>query len=61
MFPFPGSPLYMQTFGAAPDDLAWERAHHFYTSTFENKGYSDIQEPKPLPIEDLEDAHFGHR
>ena len=26
MFPFPGSPLYVQTFGAAPDDEAWERA-----------------------------------
>ena len=32
MFPFPGSPLYVQTFGAMPDDDAWERAHHFYTS-----------------------------
>ncbi len=61
MFPFPGSPLYMQTFGAAPDDLAWERAHHFYTSTFANKGYSDIQEQRPAPIEDLENAYFGHR
>lgn len=54
MFPFPGSPLYLQTFGAEPDDQAWERAHHFYTSTFAGKGYSDIQEQKPAPIEDLE-------
>jgi anaerobic magnesium-protoporphyrin IX monomethyl ester cyclase len=61
MFPFPGSPLYMQTFGAAPDDLAWERAHHFYRSTFASKGYSDIQEQRPVPIEDLENAHLGHR
>jgi anaerobic magnesium-protoporphyrin IX monomethyl ester cyclase len=61
MFPFPGSPLYMQTFGAAPDDQAWERAHHFYTSTFAGKGYSDIQEQKPAPIEDLENAYLGHR
>lgn len=61
MFPFPGSPLYVQTFGSAPDDQAWERAHHFYTSTFEQKGYSDIQEQRPLPIEDLENAHLNHR
>jgi anaerobic magnesium-protoporphyrin IX monomethyl ester cyclase len=56
MFPFPGSPLYVQTFGAAPDDYAWERAHRFYTSTFADRGYSDIQEQKPAPIEDLECA-----
>ena len=56
MFPFPGSPLYLQTFGAQPDDQAWERAHHYYTSTFSDKGYSDIQEQSPVPIEDLECA-----
>jgi len=61
MFPFPGSPLYVQTFGASPDDQAWERAHHHYTSTFDNKGYSDIQEQRPVPIEDLENAHLSHR
>lgn len=54
MFPFPGSPLYVQTFGQVPDDRAWERAHHFYTSLFKNKGYSDIQEQQPAAIEDLE-------
>jgi B12-binding domain/radical SAM domain protein of rhizo-twelve system len=54
MFPFPGSPLYVQTFGQAPDDTAWERAHHFYTSLFKDKGYSDIQEQQPAAIEDLE-------
>jgi anaerobic magnesium-protoporphyrin IX monomethyl ester cyclase len=54
MFPFPGSPLYAQTFGAQPDDAAWERAHHHYTSAFSDKGYSDIQEQKPIPIEELE-------
>jgi anaerobic magnesium-protoporphyrin IX monomethyl ester cyclase len=54
MFPFPGSPLYFQTFGAAPDDQAWERAHHYYTSTFDPKGYSDIQEQRPVPLEELE-------
>ena len=61
MFPFPGSQLYQQTFAAPPDDSAWERAHHYYTSTFAQKGYSDIQEQKPVPIEELENAHFSHR
>lgn len=61
MFPFPGSPLYVQTFGAQPDDAAWERAHRYYTTTFAEKGYSDIQEQKPVPIEELENAHFSHR
>lgn len=54
MFPFPGSPLYAQTFGGVPDDYAWERAHHFYTHTFADKGYSDIQEAKPESLENLE-------
>lgn len=54
MFPFPGSPLYVQTFGELPDDTAWERAHHFYLSLFKDKGFSDIQEQKPATIEDLE-------
>jgi anaerobic magnesium-protoporphyrin IX monomethyl ester cyclase len=53
MFPFPGTPLYAQMFGA-PDDDAWERAHRYYTSTFSDTGYSDIQEQKPASIEDLE-------
>jgi anaerobic magnesium-protoporphyrin IX monomethyl ester cyclase len=56
MFPFPGSPLYARTFGAAPDDQAWERAHHFYTSTFADKGYSEIQEAAPIILEQLECA-----
>ncbi|HEY1529080.1 MAG TPA: TIGR04295 family B12-binding domain-containing radical SAM protein [Candidatus Angelobacter sp.] len=54
MFPFPGSPLYTKTFAAAPDDMAWERAHRHYTSMFAGKGYSDIQEQAPLAIEELE-------
>jgi anaerobic magnesium-protoporphyrin IX monomethyl ester cyclase len=61
MFPFPGSPLYTQTFAAAPDDLAWERAHRYYTSIFAGKGYSDIQEQTPLAIEELEHAHLSYR
>ena len=54
MFPFPGSPLYVQTFGELPDDTAWERAHHFYLSLFKDKGFSDIQDQQPAAIEDLE-------
>ena len=53
MFPFPGTPLYVQLFGP-PDDEAWERAHHYYTATFADKGFSDIQEQQPAKIEDLE-------
>jgi B12-binding domain/radical SAM domain protein of rhizo-twelve system len=56
MFPFPGTPLYTQMFGS-PDDEAWERAHHHYTSAFGGKGYSDIQEQQPASIEDLECTH----
>jgi B12-binding domain/radical SAM domain protein of rhizo-twelve system len=58
MFPFPGSPLYAQIFAAAPDDMAWERAHRHYTSVFAGKGYSDIQEQTPLAIEELETCTF---
>jgi anaerobic magnesium-protoporphyrin IX monomethyl ester cyclase len=54
MYPFPGSPLYVQTFGAQPDDEAWERAHHYYTTAFDPKGYSDIQEQRPAALEELE-------
>jgi B12-binding domain/radical SAM domain protein of rhizo-twelve system len=53
MFPYPGTPMYNQIFGAI-DDYAWERAHHYYTTTFNDKGYSDIQAPAPASIEDLE-------
>ena len=54
MFPFPGSPSYEETFGAPPDDLAWERAHQHYISLFRDRGFSDIQEQKPLSIKELE-------
>jgi len=56
IYPFPGSPLYQQTFGAPPDDQAWERAHHYYMSAFEGKDYSDIQEQTPAPLVQLEKA-----
>lgn len=54
MFPFPGSPLFVQMFGELPDDSAWERAHRSYLSQFRDKGFSDIQAQQPATIEDLE-------
>jgi B12-binding domain/radical SAM domain protein of rhizo-twelve system len=52
-FAFPGTPDYLQRFGP-PDDHAWERAHQHYLSAFRDKGFSDIQDQQPVPIEDLE-------
>ena len=57
MFPFPGSPEYVGTFGAEPDDQAWERAHAHYLNLFGDKGYSDIQDQQPLSLAELECAH----
>lgn len=54
MFPFPGSPEYVTTFGAQPDENAWERAHSFYLQLFADKGYSDIQDQEPLSLRQLE-------
>lgn len=54
MFPFPGSPQYVETFGAQPDEDAWERAHSFYLGLFADHGYSDIQEQQPLSLQQLE-------
>jgi anaerobic magnesium-protoporphyrin IX monomethyl ester cyclase len=54
MFPFPGSPLYVQTFGTQPDEEAWERAHSFYLQIFADKGYSDIQDQNPRSLGELE-------
>lgn len=54
MFPFPGSPQYVETFGEQPGDDAWERAHSFYLDQFDRSGYSDIQEQHPLPLHQLE-------
>ena len=53
MFPFPGTPDYAERFGP-PDDYAWERAHQHYLNAFREKGFSDIQDQQPAPIEDLE-------
>ena len=54
MFPFPGSPQYVQTFGAQPDETAWERAHSFYLNIFADKGFSDIQAEHPRTLAELE-------
>jgi anaerobic magnesium-protoporphyrin IX monomethyl ester cyclase len=54
MFPFPGSPEYVTTFGAPPDERAWERAHEFYLQLFVDKGFSDIQDQQPLTLKQLE-------
>ncbi len=56
MFPFPGSPQYVQTFGAQPDEDAWERAHQFYLDMFMDKGFSDIQAARPATLQELECA-----
>jgi B12-binding domain/radical SAM domain protein of rhizo-twelve system len=61
MFPFPGSPEYVTTFGAQPDERAWERAHEFYLQIFAGKGWSDIQEQQPLPLRELESQAPGDR
>ena len=53
MFAFPGTPDYFERFGP-PDDYAWERAHRHYLEAFRDKGFSDIQDQQPAPIEDLE-------
>ncbi len=51
LFPYPGSPDYRKRWGL-PDDLAWERALESYLS--ENAEFSDIQNPQPLPMSQLE-------
>jgi len=58
MFPFPGSPEYVTTFGAQPDEHAWERAHKHYLELFADKGWSDIQEQAPLALERLESENL---
>jgi len=59
MFPFPGSPEYVTTFGAQPDERAWERAHEYYLDLFTDRGWSDIQEQAPRSLAELEAAR-GH-
>ncbi len=54
MFPFPGSPKYVETFGAQPDEQAWERAHEHYLEQFADRGWSDIQAENPHTLAELE-------
>ena len=56
MFPFPGSPEYVTTFGEQPDEIAWERAHSFYLRLFSERGFSDIQAQLPASLQELECA-----
>jgi B12-binding domain/radical SAM domain protein of rhizo-twelve system len=51
LFPYPGSPDYHARFGR-PDERAWERAHRSYLEAF--AAFSDIQEERPQPLEELE-------
>lgn len=51
LFPYPGSPDYIRRWGL-PDDQAWERAVGHYLAEFAE--FSDIQEPMPLRLEELE-------
>lgn len=53
LYPYPSSPDYRARWGQ-PDEKAWERAHEHYLNTFED--FSDIQDQRPLPLEELESA-----
>jgi len=54
MFPYPGSPDYTLRWGKI-DDSAWERAHDFYLSKFDE--FSDVQDQRPAPLIQLELAN----
>jgi B12-binding domain/radical SAM domain protein of rhizo-twelve system len=51
LFPYPGSPDYTLRWGT-PDDRAWERAHEYYLSQFNE--FSDVQDDRPAPLVQLE-------
>ena len=53
LYPYPSSPDYRRRWGE-PDDAAWERAHDHYLEAFQR--FSDIQESRPLPLAELEEA-----
>ena len=53
LYPYPSSPDYRRLFGL-PDDQAWERAHAHYLGQFTH--FSDIQDDRPLPLPELEQA-----
>jgi anaerobic magnesium-protoporphyrin IX monomethyl ester cyclase len=58
MFPYPGSPGYSRRWGAA-DDRAWERAMEYYLRSYGE--FSDIQDARPRPLEELETDALAHR
>ncbi|MGH9632627.1 MAG: TIGR04295 family B12-binding domain-containing radical SAM protein, partial [Bryobacteraceae bacterium] len=51
LFPYPGSPDYTLRWGP-PDDSAWERAHDYYLKLYTE--FSDVQEERPQPLQELE-------
>ncbi|HEX3756896.1 MAG TPA: TIGR04295 family B12-binding domain-containing radical SAM protein [Rhizomicrobium sp.] len=51
LFPYPSAPEYRRLWGA-PDDQAWERALDHYLQQFDS--FSDIQDERPLPLNELE-------
>ena len=51
LYPYPSSPDYWKLWGA-PDENAWERAHEHYLAQFH--AFSEIQDDRPLPLEELE-------
>lgn len=53
LFPYPGSPDYTNRWGA-PDASAWERATDYYLDMYDR--FSDIQEERPLSLDQLEVA-----
>ena len=53
LYPYPSSPDYRRLFGL-PDEAAWERAHSHYLGQFSS--FSDIQEGRPVPLQELEQA-----
>lgn len=54
LFPYPGTPRYLQLFGP-PDDRAWERAHeHYLRINRERQYFSDQQAAQPASLDELE-------
>ena len=51
LYPYPGSPDYTKRWGA-PDDRAWERALDYYLALYDQ--FSDIQDQRPLRLQELE-------
>ena len=51
LYPYPGSPDYTKRWGQ-PDDRAWERAHDYYLTLYDQ--FSDIQDQRPVPLTGLE-------